>query len=313
MTERRNYMREKAKDLVYLNTENYISIDSILTFYWKIIIIPLIMISFGVASISTIGVNWKSLFPLISIGVWSLLYWMFVLILRSGKIKKTFELRFLVNGTLGIFVSSLFYLLITSVNLVADNQLFGFDFSLWILLFYLLFSGFYIGAIVFGVHKGIFRRIKEKSQTPIALAISAFFSALIPSAGAMGMFASRILRENASKSVQYVIEMGAFVLLMFLTALAHINFVQYHYCKKYKILCDENGNSTSPKLEYKVKDKNRSKSKDLNRADTSVNFPSKKKTNLTIKILIGIISVPVAFIIVVFLVFFIKGFIRGIT
>lgn len=298
---------------MYLNTDNYISIDSLLTFYWEIIIIPLIMIVFGVASISTIGVNWKSLFPLISIGVWSLLYWMFVLILRSGKIKKTFELRFLVNGILGIFVSALFYLLITSVNLVADNQLFGFDFSLWILLFYLLFSGLYIGAIVFGVHKGIFRRIKEKSQTSIALAISAFFSALIPSAGAMGMFASRILRENASKSVQYVIGMGAFVLVMFLTALAHINFVQYHYCKKFKILCDENGNSTSPKLEYKVKDKNRSKSKDLNRADTSVNFPSKKKTNLTIKILIGIISVPVAFIIVVFLVFFIKGFIRGIT
>ena len=65
-------MREKAKDLVYLNTDNYISIDSLLTFYWEIIIIPLIMIVFGVASISTIGVNWKSLFPLISIGVWSL-------------------------------------------------------------------------------------------------------------------------------------------------------------------------------------------------------------------------------------------------
>ena len=200
------------------------------------------------------------------------LYWMFVLILRSGKIKKTFELRFLVNGTLGIFVSSLFYLLITSVNLVADNQLFGFDFSLWILLFYLLFSGLYIGA-VFGVHKGIFRRIKEKSQTPIALAISAFFSALIPSAGAMGMFASRIFRENASKSVQYVIGMGAFVLVMFLTALAHINFVQYHYCKKFKILCDENGNSTSPKLEYKVKDKNRSK---IGRIHLST-FPQRKK------------------------------------
>ena len=310
-------MREKAKDLVYLNTDNYISIDSLMTFYWEIIIIPLIMIVFGVASIRTIGVNWKSLFPLISIGVWSLLYWMFVLILRSGKIKKTFELRFLVNGTFGIFMSSLFYLLVTSLitsgNLVADNQLFGFDFSLWILLFYLLFSGLYIGAIVFGVHKGIFRRIKEKSQTPIALAISAFFSALIPSAGAMGMFASRILRENASKSVQYVIGMGALALAMFLTALAHINFVQYHYCKKYKILCDENGKSTSPKLEYKVKDKNRSKSKDLNRADTSVNLHSKKKTNLTIKILVGIISVPVVFIIVVFLVFFIKGFLRGIT
>ena len=306
-------MREKAKDLVYLNTDNYLSIDSLLTFYWEIIIVPLIMIVFGVASISTIGVNWKSLFPLISIGVWSLLYWMFVLILRSGKIKKTFELRFLVNGAFGIFMSSLFYLLITSVNLVADNQLFGFEFSLWILLFYLLFSGLYIGAVVFGVHKGIFRRIKEKSQTPITLAISAFFSALIPSAGVMGMFASRILRKNASKSVQYVIGMGALVLVMFLTALAHINFVQYHYCKKYKILCDENGNSTSPELEYKVKDKNRSKSKDLNRTDTSVNFPSKKKTNLTIKILIGIISVPVAFIIVIFLVFFIKAVIRGIT
>lgn len=39
------------------------------------------------------------------------------------------------------------------------------------------------------------------------------------------------------------------ILVIFIPALAHINFVMYYYCKKYGINCDEHGNTTSPKLE----------------------------------------------------------------
>ena len=148
-------MREKALDLIYLDTKRYISLNSLRVFYWAIIIIPFMIVVWGVASINMIGLTCKSLFPLISIVVWSSLYWIFVLTIQSSKTKKTFELRFLVNGISGLFISSLFWILYTSFILVADDPIVGFDFSLWILFFYLLFSTLYIGLVIFGVHKGI--------------------------------------------------------------------------------------------------------------------------------------------------------------
>lgn len=309
-------MKENVRDLIYLDSKRYISIQSLRVLYWAILIIPLTMMIWGIVAINTIGLNWMSLFPLISVAVWSLLYWTFVLTIQSNKTKKTFELRFLVNGISGLLISSLFWILYASLSLLDNTSIIGFDFSLWILFFYVLFSTFYIGLVILGVHKGIFKRIKEKSQIPKALAISAFFSAILPSAGVMGMHASRILREHASDTLQDIVGTTALVLVIFLPILAHINFVQYFYCKKYKILCDENGNTTSPNLENQ-KSKKRSvikqKEEKLERSNISNRRSSKKKFPLLIKILIGILGVPIVLLFVVFLVFFVKGFIQGIS
>ena len=175
----------------------------------------------------------------------------------------------------------------------------------------MLFSAFYIGLVVLGVHKSIFKKIKEKSQTPKALAISAFFSAILPSAGVMGMYTSKMLRAHASDAVQDILGTVALVLVIFAPILAHINFVQYYYCKKYEILCDEYGDTTSPYLERKIKKKKvKNESRDVSGSATVI---TKKKLPLIIKILIGIAAVPIAFFVVVFLVFFIKGFINGIS
>ena len=304
-------IKDNARDLIYLDTRGYMSLDNLRVFYWAIIIIPIIMVTWGIAAINTVGVNLRSLFPLISIGIWSLFYWLFVLIIQSPKVKKTFELRFLVNGISGFLISSLFWILYASLSLLDNNQIIGFDFSLWILFFYLLFSAFYIGLVVLGVRKGIFKKIKEKSQTPIALAISAFFSAILPSSGVMGMYTSRMLRAHASDPVQNIVGTVALVLLIFAPILAHINFVQYYYCKKYEILCDEYGDATSPNLERKTKEKKtKNKPHDANGSATVI---IKKKLPLIFKILIGIVAVPIAFFVIVFLVFFIKGFINGIS
>ena len=156
-------MKNNARDLIYLDTRRYMSLDNLRVFYWAIIIIPIIMVTWGIAAINTVGVNLRSLFPLISIGIWSLFYWLFVLIIQSPKIKKTFELRFLVNGISGFLISSLFWIIYASLSLLDNNPIIGFDFSLWILFLYLLFSVFYIGLVVLGVHKGIFKRIKENN------------------------------------------------------------------------------------------------------------------------------------------------------
>ena len=304
-------IKDNARDLIYLDTRRYMSLDNLRVFYWAIIIIPIIMVTWGIAAINTVGVNLRSLFPLISIGIWSLFYWLFVLIIQSPKVKKTFELRFLVNGISGFLISFLFWILYASLSLLDNNPIIGFDFSLWILFLYLLFSVFYIVLVVLGVHKGIFKKIKEKSQTPKALAISAFFSAILPSTGVMGMYTSRMLRAHASDAVQDIIGTVALVLVIFAPILAHINFVQYYYCKKYEILCDEYGDTTSPKLDRKIKEKKvKNKSHDTNGSATVI---TKKRSPLIVKILIGIVAVPIAFFVVVFLVFFIRGFINGIS
>lgn len=244
-------MREKACDLVYLNTKKYLSFKMLKSFYFKIFILHIFMVTISAASIVSYGVNWKTLFPLISFIVWSLLYWIFVFVIASKRTKKTFELRFLVNGISCLFTSSIVWLIGTSVILVADDQIVGFDFSLWVLFFYFLFSAAIIGFTVLKVHKGVYKKIREKSRTPKAIAIASFFAAIIPISGALGIYTSKLLRAYTSDKVQNIAIIVCFVLLVFLPALGHINFVQYYYCRKYNILCDEFGNPTSPMLEPK--------------------------------------------------------------
>ena len=213
------------------------------------------------------------------------------------KDKKTFELRFLVNGITGLFISSLFWILYASFSLFDNNPVIGFDFSLWILLFYLLCSILHIGLVVLGVHKAIFKKIKDKSQTPKALAISAFFSAILPIASVMGMYTSRMLRAHASDAVQNIVGTFALVLVIFLPILAHINFVQYFYCKKYKFSCDENGDTTSPGLEPPPKIKKNWKSRPIFKV---------------LIVLASIVGAIVGIIIVIFLVALIKTIVSSI-
>ncbi len=265
-------MREKVLNLIYLNTRNYISLSSLKTFYWATIIIPIMMI--------TIGIVEKSLFSLVSVALWSLVYWVFVLILQSNRVNKTFELRFLVNGIVGLFVSSLFWIFYTSFNIASDKPCLKIDFFLWILLFYLLFTVIYIAGIALGVHKGIYGKIREMGRTKTAIAISAFFASVLPGAGVSGMHTAKLLRAHASISIQNIAMTICFILLIFAPALANINFVQYYYCKKHGIACDEYGNTTSPELERKPKKKKQRKNKE------------KKRIPLIVKILIGVACIP---------------------
>lgn len=289
-------MKEKVYDFIYLNSNRYLSLHCLQTFYWAIIIFPLTMVAWGIAAIRFIGVNGKSLFPLVSAIVWSSVYWIFVLTVKSKRTPKSFALRFLVNGISGILVSALFWCLYTSFILLDGNPIVGFDFAIGILIFYLLFSVLYMGIVVLGVQKGIFRKIRKKAQSPKAISLSAFFSALLPMAGVMGMYTSKILRAYTSIAVQNIVGTVALVFVIFIPILAHVNIVQYFYCKKYKISCDEFGNTTSPNLEP---------TKKLKRIKT------KKRIPFFIKILIGILGMPITFFLIVFLIQFIKTLYRA--
>lgn len=306
-------MRERARDFIYLHTKRYMSLDNLRVFYWAILIIPFSMVVLGSAAIKMTGVGWRSLFPLVSIAIWSLLYWALVFVLQNRKTKKTFALRFLVNGLSGLLLSSLFWILYTSICLIADKWIFGFDFCLWILFFYLLFSVLYVMLIILGVHKGVYKKIRKKTHTPRALALDAVLASLIPVSGVLGMMTSKWLRAHTNDRTQDLVAALGFVFLIFIPALAHINFVQYYYCKKYKILCDENGDTTSPDLEPRIKEKQPQKEKENDSKEASENKKkSKKKIPLAIKILLGIVAAPIVFFVIVFLVFFVKAVIQEI-
>lgn len=281
-------MKEKVRNFIYFGTQNYISLDTLRMFYWGTILIPFVMAVIGFAAIHTRGSSWKALFPLVSVVVWSILYWTFILSIQSNRIKKTFELRFLVNGISGLLFSSLVWSFYTSFNINADNPIFEFDFSLWILFFYLLFSVTYIGLIVRGIHKDVYKKIRKKKRFQKLATYDVFAASLIPISGVSGMIVSKLLKEHTNISFQNIIITIGCIFLIFMPAVSNINFVKYYYCKKYKILCDEYGKAASPMLERQVKPKK-----------------EKKKLPLFAKILIAIA--------IYFFVFFIKGIIQGIA
>ena len=274
-------MREKALRLVHLNSGNYISYSFLKHFYWYILIIPFFILVIGIHLLNKNGISFKSLFPLVSIILWSIAYWVMVLAIKSDFVKKTFALRFLVNGTIGIFITSLMWLFFASWNLMADEPFLKFTFFLWMLPAYLLVSAIYVLIIVMGVHNEKYPKFHvKKSVISVALPIS--------SMAFLGVFASRFLQNEFSLNIQHIIMTISSVVLIFVPSLSHINYVQYYYCKRYNILCDENGDYKSQGL-----------------------CPEEKKRKISfIKILLLII---VSAIFVFIAVNLIKGFIQGIT
>ena len=125
-------MKEKARDLIYLDTGRYISLSGLKKSFKATLIFPAMMIVLGIMAVNANGFTFRAVFPILSGIVWSLLYYIFVSVIESEKTKKTFELRFLVNGISGVFLSLLFWLVYTSYNLLADKPLIGRYFSLWI-------------------------------------------------------------------------------------------------------------------------------------------------------------------------------------
>lgn len=205
------------------------------------------------------------------------------------------------NGITGVLLSSLFAIFFASFVFTSDKSFVNIGFVSWTIALYLLFSIIYVGSIILCVHKGLFSTIKRKTQTRTFTMVSSILGAAIPGAGISGMCMSRMMRSYAKIDVQYIVIVVLSSALIFIPALAHINFVQYYYCKKYDINCDENGNETSPNLEEKtLKNKNKKMHKTHRKSD--------KRKPLFLKILITILCVPIA----VFLLLLFIGFLLSI-
>ena len=237
-------MENNVRDFVYLNTKSYIGLRDLKVFYWSSFIFQFFMFVLG-----TVG---KTIMPIVSLIIWSILYWTFVLILQSKFVKKTFELRFLVNGVTGVLFAAIWWLFFASFSLVADKFVLEFDLLLWLLLLYFVFTIVYLFLLSYGVRKGIWRKVREKSQSPIAIWLTGIFTFLIPISGIVGIHTARIMRSHASTSDrEFMLALGCIAVFLLL-GLTNIQFLQYYYCKKWNITSDEEGNETSPKLESRT-------------------------------------------------------------
>lgn len=241
-------MEEKTREFVYYNADNYISFYALRMLFRVSLFIHSIIMVVGIYAINTFGVTWRTLFPIFAAVIWCLLYLIFIC--KVARAKKTFELRFLVNGISGLFVSSLVWLLVSSFGVMQEyeEKPYGFDFCLWVLFFYIIFSVIYVFLIVSGVHKGVYKKAKGEIQKTKAFDGASLHAAIIPAVGLICVYISEMLRGDVSKNAKDIFFMIGFVVLMFIFAEANMYFVQYFYCKKCKIFCDENGNTSSPGL-----------------------------------------------------------------
>ena len=324
------------RDFVYLDTQQYSSLDKIKGTYWAMLAVSLISVVAGFAS--------KAIIPILLAVLYNILYWIFIALLQSKYVKKTFELRFLTNGVFGILTFIPFALLFVSISLYSsDASSLGIPFVCWFLISYILYIAVYSVLIVIGVHKGVYSTIAAKKQSPRFLFVSSVASCILPIAGGLGMYVSRIMRKSASEDTSMIIGVIAFVFFFFLTGLSHINFVQYYYCKKYGINCDEHGNTTSPKLERgPSKSEIRKERKhalreyemtageyrdvltkgtgggtlEAEKSGTEAQAggkQSKKRMPLVLKILIGIVSVPILAFVVAFVVALVKAIMEDLS
>ena len=282
-------MQQRVRDFIYLDTERYISLESLKIYYWATIILPIYILVVGIVS--------KSLFLVLSVALYSFSYWVFVGIIQTKRVKKTFALRFLVNGIFGILLRVQFWIILMILCMYSDlSNYLGIKFLFWAIMSYLIFLIIYSTLIVVGIHKGIYAKIKENSKTKTAISISIFFASALPGAGVFGIRTSRLLQETTSEKTQFILVIYGILLVIFLSGLSHVNFIMYFYCKKYKITCDENGNYYSYKLQSNHKTKKFRNKKE------------KKKLPLILKILLAVVSIPIS----IFLVFFIIEIIQSI-
>lgn len=279
-------MKKKATDFVYLNTKSYLSTQQLLTSVALLAVFASILFELG-----SMTKNWT---PAIVAGGSLFAYIAFVWMIISGRIKNSFPLRFLVNGTSLLFLSILWSELCFAFVSIAEPKMLSLLLPVGIL--YVIFSLLYVGFTVIGVHVGIYGHIRHFNNMPAVVAINAVLSSFIPVAGVLGMLHGRELRLTLASDEQINRMFMLGVALAFLCALGHVNFVQYYYCIKYSILCDENGDTTSPKLiPAKKAESTKDSSADLEKEQPKTKPKSLLKT--IVRAILILLAIPVAVVI----------------
>lgn len=299
-------MNENIKYFVYNNDANYASYASI-----KCLMSCVCMfMSLITGTYAIVMKLWHFVVILVIINVAFLLHLLFLKLIY----KNTYPMRFLSDWIVDMLLSWLFlnsafvvlYATKCNTNFVVIGTLISYT------TFLLLSIVWMIKRSKSDVYKKYAQMKKNKRPIEIA-AVS-----IIPVSGIIGLVIGRIITRglDIGKNTIAYVAFVIFIVVSMCFSLGHVNLLKYYYCKKHKIYCDEYGNTTSPDLEYHKKAKrNKVERKGvlLEQPNASNSKSKKKKIPLIVKILIGVFSIPIILIFVVFVVFFIKGFIQGIS
>ena len=299
-------MNENIKYFVYNNDANYASYASI-----KCLMSCVCMFMSLITGTYAIVVKlWHFVVILVIINVAFLLHLLFLKLIY----KNTYSMRFLSDWIVDMLLSWLFlnsafvilYATECDTNFVVVVTLISYA------IFLLLSTTWIVKRSKSDVYKKYAQMEKIKRPMDIVAA------SIIPVSGTIGFVIGRIITRglDIKNNIIAYVAFAIFVVVSMCFSLGHVNLLKYYYCKKYKIYCDEYGNTTSPDLEYHKKAKrNKVERKGvlLEQPNASNSKSKKKKIPLIVKILIGVLSIPIILIFIVFLVFFIKGFIQGIS
>ncbi len=298
-------MNENIKHFVYNNDANYASYASI-----KCLMSCVCMfMSLITGTYAIVMKLWHFVVILVIINVAFLLHLLFLKLIY----KNTYPMRFLSDWIVDMLLSWLF-LNSAFVVLYATKC----DTNFVVIGTLISYTTFLLLSIVWMIKRSksdVYKKYAqmEKNKRPIEIAAVS----IIPVSGTIGLVIGRIITRglDIEKNIIAYVVFVIFIVVSMCFSLGHVNLLKYYYCKKYKIYCDEYGNTTSPDLEYHKKAKrNKAERKKvlLEQPNVSNDKPSKKKIPLIVKILIGVFSIPIIFILIVFLVFFIKEFIQEI-
>lgn len=298
-------MNENIKHFVYNNDANYASYASI-----KCLMSCVCMfMSLITGTYAIVMKLWHFVVILVIINVAFLLHLLFLKLIY----KNTYPMRFLSDWIVDMLLSWLF-LNSAFVVLYATKC----DTNFVVIGTLISYTTFLLLSIVWMIKRSksdVYKKYAqmEKNKRPIEIAAVS----IIPVSGTIGLVIGRIITRglDIEKTIIAYVVFVIFIVVSMCFSLGHVNLLKYYYCKKYKIYCDEYGNTTSPDLEYHKKAKrNKAERKKvlLEQPNVSNDKPSKKKIPLIVKILIGVFSIPIIFILIVFLVFFIKEFIQEI-
>lgn len=298
-------MNENIKHFVYNNDANYASYASI-----KCLMSCVCMfMSLITGTYAIVMKLWHFVVILVIINVAFLLHLLFLKLIY----KNTYPMRFLSDWIVDMLLSWLF-LNSAFVVLYATKC----DTNFVVIGTLISYTTFLLLSIVWMIKRSksdVYKKYAQmkKNKRPIEIAAVSIISV----SGTIGLVIGRIITRglDIEKNIIAYVAFAIFIVVSMCFSLGHVNLLKYYYCKKYKIYCDEYGNTTSPDLEYHKKAKrNKAERKKvlLEQPNVSNDKPSKKKIPLIVKILIGVFSIPIIFILIVFLVFFIKEFIQEI-
>lgn len=228
------------RDFVYFDDKRYPSYEGLkCAGIWICFFLSLIMLTCGIVS--------RHVFLIVAVLLYDVLYMTFLHVIRNSNIKKVYSLRFLVNGISSVFVL-MFLLLLGFIPMIVMN----YDALAWVLIYILpcaLFILLSYIAIWLCIKKGFFGKAMKSQKLKF---VSAIATASIPFSGVTGLLIHRTMNsvfEISDKTMAYI-TFFVWELMILISILGIVlSFMKYYYCRKYSITCDEDGDTTSPRLE----------------------------------------------------------------